>query len=239
MKNKATIAIISTAFCSSSSEADGSIKALRRNASFGFQSHRGLFDNACISDNQALREDTELSNTLGKIQQDFDTDFENNLGRYCKTDKNDIATFMDCQVDYQQLKFHSDYTSRCKSLQGKHYPVSLLMSCSGIAASNNLEIEMELLNVPSCFGRTCRTGEVYEGIIDVLKATEHSIAGAVENLSCKFYHDYDILKGADTIRVVDPMLTGSEIQPQYASRAARKSTVAAAFTTGLVAFFMF
>ena len=163
---------------------------------------RTLDTNACEQDNEVLGNVPELTTIMHEIEIAFDTDFkDNNLG-YCKTSKEGAAIYMDCIGDYS--KFYDGYVTQCDKSGGKFYPVSMFMRCNGALDTGTLELEMELMNVPSCFGKSCRVGEVYEALSGVLRATEASVSGANNGLTCNFYHNYDTLEGApNTIRLQD------------------------------------
>jgi hypothetical protein len=164
---------------------------------------RTLDTNACEQDNEVLGNVPELKTTMQEIEIAFDTYFEDDNWSNCETSKEGAVIYMDCIGDYR--KFYDGYVTQCDKSGGKFYPVSMLMRCNGaLDTGGTLELEMELMNVPSCFGKSCIVGEVYEALSGVLRATEASVSSANNNLTCNFFHNYDTLEGApNTIRLQD------------------------------------
>jgi len=192
---------------------------------------RTLDTNACEQDNEVLGNVPELTTIIHEIESKFDTDFDENNDDYCENRKEGTTTYMDCIGDYKL--FYDGYVAQCEDESGgKFYPVSIFMICNGTIGSGTLELEMQLINVPSCFGTTCRVGEVYEALSGVLSATEASISGANNGLTCNFYHNYDTLEGApNTIRVEDKSEEVAEITTN--DHVTFKKTGVALLTIGL------
>lgn len=161
-------------------------------------------NDACELDNEVLADVDEFSQIMNQVEADFNADFQEHNDEYCVNRKEGTTTYKACLADYS--KFNDDYVVQCDTSGGSFYPVSIFMICKGDTDSGFLELEMELMNIPSCFGITCKVDEIYESLLGGLRATDASVSGADNGLACSFYHDYDSLEGStpNTIKVQGP-----------------------------------
>mmetsp|Transcript_11724 Transcript_11724/g.21926 ORF Transcript_11724/g.21926 Transcript_11724/m.21926 type:complete len:223 (+) Transcript_11724:98-766(+) len=152
---------------------------------------RSLAGNACSGEINSFRNDKVLMSNFQNITDIIRTDVDGNINEYCKARLGDNVKFVDCLVDFEE--FSSDFLSHCDESGGIVYPVSLLLRCSKSGDSQDIELEMELMNVPSCFGQSCTREESYRALVGILDASEQPISGISSSYHCQFYHDYDYL----------------------------------------------
>jgi hypothetical protein len=196
---------------------------------------RRISENVCGQDMQLIADDEDLNNHMEEINEDFGLAFEANFTDYCVGSKKGSKNSLDCTVDYNS--FSEDYKSNCVSLGGSVYNVALFMTCHGDLPGAELDLEMELKNIPSCVGETCDLGEIYSIVLDSIKATEASISGTDSNISCDFFHDYiDLTAAPNTITFQNGYEEGTE---ETISRASYRSlAVPTAISLALAIFFI-
>jgi hypothetical protein len=158
------------------------------------QDFRSLASNSfCDHEIKLLESNRELTESLENVMVDLESAFNTvYYGGFCKFAESDVdqSVTLQCIMDYNQ--FSSEFISLCHDNGGDSHPISFLTSCQ----SDHLDLEMELLNVPSCLGKSCSSLELNTAILKVVKMTETSLNERLEqtlkNAKCKFYHDYDL-----------------------------------------------
>jgi len=120
---------------------------------------------SCQSDMIELERNTDLSDSLQSALNSFSSDFNANPLEYChsSTSSNTISSSagrgernLDCFVDFEV--FSSEYKSICRYNEAEHFPVTIFMQCSSM--STNVNLEMELANIPTCLAHRCDRVEV-------------------------------------------------------------------------------
>jgi hypothetical protein len=155
---------------------------------------RSLAGNNCSGKMDSFGSDKVLISDAQNITDIVRTDIDSHVNEYCKARVEGNIKFVDCLVDFKE--FSSNYISHCGELGGNFFPVSLLMQCSRSGESDNLELEMELINIPSCFVGSCTLEESYEALAGILDSSEQSISAIRSSEECHIYHDYDYLSKA-------------------------------------------
>ncbi len=165
--------------------------------------------NVCSEDMNLIANNEELNDLLKKLNDEFDSDFSLNAGEYCTGTKAGDTSFLECSVDYEQ--FSGDYKSACVGLGGTAYNIALFMRCDGPIPGGTIDLEMQLLHIPTCVGWTCDLGEIYEVLLDAIKVAEASVSGSDSGLECVFFHDYEDLSAApNTINFQNPIEDDAE-----------------------------
>lgn len=155
---------------------------------------RSLKSNSvCFQQTSSLESNVELTRTLENVMLHVESAFHDvYFGSFCRFEKSDIdeKTTLECVVDYN--KFSADYVSLCADNKGKPYPVSFLTSCQDA----NIDLQIELLNIPSCFGRSCASSEINEVMDRILVLAEESLNDRLNvrdnDVQCEFFHNYDM-----------------------------------------------
>ena len=135
-------------------------------------------DESCQQDMTELGLDFDLSSSLEETLDTFSSHFIDNPLKYCKRRLGSAGTQLECVVDYESFSFN--YKSMCRNLEAEYFPISLFMRCSG----NELKIEMEMLNIPSCLAHECNRDEVTKALDLLLKSSENISDG----YSCSYFH---------------------------------------------------
>mmetsp|Transcript_18749 Transcript_18749/g.22986 ORF Transcript_18749/g.22986 Transcript_18749/m.22986 type:complete len:314 (-) Transcript_18749:282-1223(-) len=152
---------------------------------------------ACEEDQNTIDESNALSTNFSELLDAVDTSLNEEFQNYCTTTINRSIGSSTCLVDYSTFVDEVEkYNDVCTEVIGATpYPVSILMKCSNSDIDGFLE--MELLNVPSCVGKTCDAGNLYHTLINVLYDIQSSL-GENEDWDCNFYHDFESLLNAPT-----------------------------------------
>lgn len=159
------------------------------------KSRRALGSNGCIRDTQTLDENEELQVSFHDVLNSFTENFNINPRKYCKTAAIGTVKSSKCIIDYSEFSEVEKYNKICSDARATLYPVSILVRCR---KENFNDLDMELLNIPSCVGRSCDSGHLYLTLINILSGIETSMGGSGEewNWKCTFYHDFESLKRA-------------------------------------------
>ncbi len=125
---------------------------------------------ACQEDMAPLESDSGLDQSLQLSIDTFNDNFESNLRKYCAAVSHGNGyVSISCIVDYEE--YTTGYQNTCKKSNGMYHPVSFLMQCS----DENIDVEMEVMNVPSCVGHSCDLDAVYTAIAHVLDTTDVTV----------------------------------------------------------------
>ncbi len=152
---------------------------------------------ACQEDMAPLESNRDLDQSLQLSIEKFNDNFESNLRKYCAAVSNGGYVSISCIVDFEE--YTVGYQNTCKNSNGMYHPVSFLMQCS----DTNIDVEMEVMNVPSCVGHSCDVDAVYTAIAHVLDTTDVTVllSGAAssstttatarddEQLFCHIFHN--------------------------------------------------
>lgn len=117
---------------------------------------------SCQSDMMELERNTDLSESLQSVLNSFSSDFDSNPLQYCSSSSTTIQSSsaggrqLDCFVDFDQ--FSSNYKSVCRDVEAEYFPISLFMQCS--SSKSDVNLEMELANIPTCLAHQCDRVEV-------------------------------------------------------------------------------
>lgn len=155
---------------------------------------RSLASNSvCSGEMKMLESNRELTRSLENVMVNLETAFNTvYYGGFCKFTQTDVDQIpeLQCVMDYSQ--FSSEYISLCHDNGGDTHQVSFLASCE----NNNLDLQMALINIPSCLGKSCSSLEVNAAILEDIEAAEASLNDRLmemfKNAKCKFFHDYDL-----------------------------------------------
>lgn len=178
---------------------------------------RDLISEGCMEDTLFLEENTELQNNFTQVLDTFSDSFSTRPGSFCKSSKNGNNVDTECVVDYSLFSTTDMYKSTCSDLGATNYPVSILMKCT---KDVSYSLEMELINIPTCIGKSCDSGQLYLTLVDVLSVIETSIGSGEDwNWKCHFYHDFESLLNAPAtvIEIVDRKIDSKGISSSKVS----------------------
>ena len=150
----------------------------------------------CLEDTEYIEEHANLSDNFQLALASFTEAFSLSPQSYCTTIAEGTIKSSICAADYSLFNATETYSSICEDEIGAtSYPVSILMRCS--KESSNLE--MELMNIPSCIGKSCDTQHLYLSLLNVLAGIEVSMGNGASSdwdWTCAFYHDFESLRVA-------------------------------------------
>ncbi len=181
------------------------------------QRSRDSISKGCMEDTLFLGDNTDLQNNFTQVLETFSDSFSTRPGSFCKSSKNGNNVDTECVVNYSLFSTTDMYKSTCNDLGATNYPVSILMRCT---KDVSYFLEMELINIPACIGKSCDNGHLYLTLVDVLSAIETSIGSGEDwNWKCHFYHDFESLLNAPAtvIEIVDSKID-SKIDSKGISR---------------------
>jgi hypothetical protein len=159
------------------------------------QNERYLSSDICEEDTRTLEESTNLQYNFNLVMDSFTKSFEEGPDSYCTASKNGAITSTECVVDYSTFSAHDTYTSLCEVEGGGDFSASILMRCS--RENEKQFLDMDLLNIPSCVGKSCDAGHLYQTLLQILNNIQNSIGEG--NWQCKFFHDFDSLISAPAV----------------------------------------
>jgi hypothetical protein len=143
---------------------------------------------SCQSDMMELERNTDLSESLQSVLNSFSSDFDSNPLQYCSSSSTTIQSSsaggrqLDCFVDFD--KFSLNYKSVCRDFEAEYFPISLFMQCS--SSKSDVNLEMELANIPTCLAHQCDRVEV--GIaLDRLLSESNGSSSTFSGYSCILY----------------------------------------------------
>jgi hypothetical protein len=142
-------------------------------------------DEVCEAEVFQLESNTELTTSLDTLISELDTSFNENFHDYCTISMNPSGILMECAMDYEQ--YSSDYVSLCNQNNGVVHTIRFLSICQ----SEQFHMEIELSNLPSCFGKSCDVSKVYDVIALLLDVTETFLNEDDSGMKCSIIHDYD------------------------------------------------
>jgi len=171
-----TTSLLSFAFVPRDSVSGSSLGTLASNASF---IRKLSFTESCGNDMLELEENTDLSNSLQQTLDTLSLGIDATPMDFCYKSAVGEKTEMNCVVDYAE--FSGEYQTMCKESEGKYYPVTLFMECS----RDDLDLEMELVNIPNCIAHACDNREVTTALARILRS---ETTDAPQGLSCHYYH---------------------------------------------------
>lgn len=145
--------------------------------------HISTSSESCQQDMTELGLDSDLSSSLEDTLNTFSSSFDANPLEYCKSISSSGQIHLDCVIDYES--FSSNYKSMCRSLEAVYFPISLFMQCS----SEESNVEMELVNVPSCLAHECNGDEVTEALGRLLmeSSAETSKSDTFHGFTCSYF----------------------------------------------------
>lgn len=160
------------------------------------KSRRTLGSNGCIRDTHTLEENKELQDSFQDVLNAFTENFSVHPHEYCTTTANGEIKSSKCIVDYSDFPKVEAFNKMCSDARATLYPVSILMRCS----KEGGDLDMELMKIPSCVGKSCDSGHLYLTLINILSGIEASMGGSGAESEwdwrCTFYHDFESLKKA-------------------------------------------
>lgn len=145
---------------------------------------RSLASETCIGDMTQIQTNANLAVTLESSLEDFSSDIYAWPENYCtRTTFGDRKTALACIADFE--RFTPMYRTMCLDAEAEYFPVSLFMHCY----NEDIDIEMELTNIPTCLAYTCDSGEISRVVARLLsegRSVEYS--DSIDGLSCNYYH---------------------------------------------------
>jgi hypothetical protein len=142
---------------------------------------RTLSSDTCLGDMEQLEISTNLAVTLQMSLNDFTQDFETRPKEYCYSRRMDSGrTESECMINFK--KFTPTYRTMCLDAEAEYFPISLFMHCY----NEDLDLEMELINIPSCLAHTCGDNEITNAVGRLLESSDAQ--NALNELSCDYFH---------------------------------------------------
>lgn len=150
-------------------------------------------NSVCDHEMKLLESNRTLTESLENVMVDLESAFNTAyFGSFCKFTQSgvDQSVVLQCAMDYNQ--FSSEYIALCDDNGGHFHQVTFLANCD----NDPLDLQLELVNVPSCLGKSCSSLEINAAILEVVDRTERSLNDRLtktfKNAKCKFFHDYDM-----------------------------------------------
>jgi hypothetical protein len=154
-------------------------------------------DEVCEVEVLQLESNEELTSSLDTLISDLDTAFSENIHDFCSISFNPSGILMECVMDYEQ--YSSDYENLCTQSNGVVHKIRFISICE----AEHFDMEIELSNLPSCFGQSCDESKVNEVITLLLGMAESMLNEEDSGMKCSIIHDYDNNQSiADTANVV-------------------------------------
>jgi hypothetical protein len=154
-------------------------------------------DEVCEAEVLQLESNSDLTSSLDTLIADFDASFNENFHDFCSISMNPSGMFLECALDYKD--YSSDYISLCTENNGVVHNIRFLSICQ----ADNFDMEIELSNLPSCFGQSCDGSKIQDALALILDVTEKTMNEENSGLKCSIVHDYDMtLEVSDTPKVV-------------------------------------
>lgn len=168
-----------------------SVSTLRELGSSDDLSSTCLQDMAIIESNQALSRSLESSMELA--HKDLVTDST----KYCFAKQAIDATTdveISCIINYND--FTTGYQDECTNISNLNFvysPVNLMLTCSytgdEIESDGRIDLEMQLINIPSCVSQSCDAAIIYSALGKSLNSSSSSVFPMADSLDCRI--DYD------------------------------------------------
>lgn len=140
---------------------------------------RTLTSDTCMEDMKQMELSSNLAIALQMSLNSFIEDFETRPMEYCHSRINSGRTASDCLINFE--KFTPTYRLMCHNAEAQFFPISLLMNCR----NDDIDLEMELVNIPSCLAHTCNDNEITKAVENMIASPDDQDAGG---LSCELFH---------------------------------------------------
>jgi hypothetical protein len=159
------------------------------------QAQRTQVSNNCQDGLKELEQRKELESSLQNSIQNFTSLLHSKPREYCADTGGDTGrVHLNCVVNFED--FSSEYVSICGSFGANYEPVSIFMECS----SETKDLEMELVNMPTCLAQDCGQSEINTALNRALSM--YATSSGSETL-CQFYHrSIDIPLSASTTKMM-------------------------------------